>query len=260
MRIVSDTRQGWDVDILKSTLHGCTNAVSKNHNKSPKGKKMPYGTYIYHAPGVPWSERAMNGIMDRLLLVPNIPTTPPYGSTAPGRFNHLPPPASSSGSNSNNTNTTPSPSHGLTQSRGRGQGGRGAPRGSSSRGRGFPPRGGNVGSMQTDFLPPAYPRMHPPAASQFSAQPFGFMANGAMSQQTPSVTNYWPESMPSVALPGTSSSANPASHGLQQQFSASTLFAPPDAGPFSNYASTSSSRGYDASMYHGSSNPFHYEQ
>ncbi|KAJ6500320.1 hypothetical protein C8R45DRAFT_924940 [Mycena sanguinolenta] len=117
MQIVSDMRLGWDVEILKATLHSCTNTVSKNHNKSPKGKKMPYNTNIFHAPRVPWPDQALNTLQGRLLLVPNIPTMPAYGSTVLGYFNHLPLPSNCSGSNST-SNTSPS-IRGLMQVHGR---------------------------------------------------------------------------------------------------------------------------------------------
>ncbi|KAF7346100.1 hypothetical protein MSAN_01836500 [Mycena sanguinolenta] len=228
MDIVAEPRTGWDVDLIRSALNGCTAAV----RHPPKGEEREYGQYIFRPPGLLWPEKYMNNVQERLLFVPGIPLYPAPGSSEVKTFTFKP------------TTATPS-NRGTSHPRARGTPFRGAPRGGRDRGRGFappqgfapPPVAGPDPNMQAAMAASAFATPLPNFGSPQAGVPPGYLANSANFQTTPSTSAFWPSASPAVALPPAGPSSTPASQAMRQQYSTNELFAQPDAGT-TYYSST----------------------
>ncbi|KAJ6493117.1 hypothetical protein C8R45DRAFT_927903 [Mycena sanguinolenta] len=216
LEIASTSRVGWDVEALKNMITACDKGIAARRH-APPGKKLPYGAYLFHPPGLPWADKLLNGIQEKVVFLTDIPVPAPFRSNKLGRFNFIDASVNSS------SPARASISSCGSSSRGRGGSNVGRGRGSALRARG---RGGYAGMLpHPGFVAP------PPYLQQLALP----HSTSSSSQQQPA---YW-HGIPPSASSYNGGSLTPASHALQQQYNTATLFASLDAG--FPYSSTSSS-------------------
>ncbi|KAF7371234.1 hypothetical protein MSAN_00759100 [Mycena sanguinolenta] len=233
VEIIVKSRAGWDVEEVKNLLVACDEATEAQGSTPPPGHAEPYGELLFHSLGLPWPDKQLNMIQDKLILIKDIPMPPAFGSSSFWFFNFTVAPKA-----------VTSPPRGTAFSCGGGYRGRGG--GFVGRGRGFGPRTVVTGAT-AGMLPQAMYPAPPPYAQQ---QPASTTATAAVTSTAPGSTQqptpqpqlapaaYWHGNAPTAAPSYSGVSLTPALHALQQEFNTATLFAPPDTGL--NYPSTSS--------------------
>ncbi|KAF7372743.1 hypothetical protein MSAN_00479700 [Mycena sanguinolenta] len=231
--IIVKSRTGWDVEEVKNLLVACDEVIEAQGSTPPPGLAEPYGELLFHPPGLPWPDKQLNMIQDKLILIKDIPMPPAFSSSSFRFFNFTVAPKA-----------VASPPRGTAFSRGGGYRGRGG--GFAGRGRGFGPRtvvtGATMGMLPQAMYPAPPPYAQQQPASTTATAAVTSTAPGSTQQPTPqpqlAPAAYWHGNAPTAAPSYSGVSSTPASHALQQQFNTATLFALPDAGL--NYPSTSS--------------------
>ncbi|KAJ7226265.1 hypothetical protein B0H12DRAFT_1077822 [Mycena haematopus] len=78
--IITNQRQEWDIEIIRTLVQSNTDAVEANGK--PAGLSEEYGEFLVRPPGLPWTCKELNAVQESGLFLENLPLVPLPGSTA----------------------------------------------------------------------------------------------------------------------------------------------------------------------------------